>query len=153
MSNEHVESLKDDETAALDTQHSAEAAAISQQSAVESEPTQTEKVPTKKSTGRKPSPSGAVVSGGSTDPVKLSACVVKNQFARKSLSVHHVQRRLSELGYREAGTDKDGWYGDSTVLAVRQYQADNSIDGDGTMNAATLESIFADDINVTVVAD
>lgn len=100
-----------------------------------------------------PAAVNAVVSGGATDAVHLSKCIYKNAFARKSLTVHHVQRRLVELGYKVADSDKDGWYGDMTKLAVSQFQVDNGTEGDGTMNAATFTDLFAGDHNVTVVID
>ena len=100
---------------------------------------------------RQPSPKGQVVGGGDVDQVRLSACVFKNKFARKSLSVYHVQRRLNELGYRDAYTDKTGWYGDLTFKSVREYQAANGLAGDGTVDRATLDHLFSDDPNVTVV--
>ena len=92
-----------------------------------------------------------VVSGADKDEVLLSACVYKNMYARKSLSVHHLQRRLAVLGYHNADADKDGWYGDLTRDAVAAFQADKSINGDGQMNAATLEAIFAGDPHCIVV--
>lgn len=95
----------------------------------------------------------AVVGAGETDNVYLSKCVYKNMYARKSLTVHHLQRRLVEIGYKEADSDKDGWYGDLTKHAVAELQADRGIEGDGTMNAETFAAIFDGDHNVTVVID
>lgn len=95
----------------------------------------------------------AVVGTGSTDEVYLSKCVYKNQYARKSLTVHHLQRRLTELGYKEADSDKDGWYGDLTKHAVSELQADRGIEGSGLMNAETFAAIFYGDPNVTVIID
>ena len=103
-----------------------------------------------KKAGRKPSPLGAVVSGAERDNVSLALCVVKNKFNRKSLSVHHVQRRLAELGYNDAASDKDGWYGDLTVLAVREFQGAEGLEATGLLDMATLEALFHDDANVTV---
>jgi peptidoglycan hydrolase-like protein with peptidoglycan-binding domain len=99
-----------------------------------------------------PSPS-AVVGTGDRYDVLLSRCEFKSKVTRKSLSVHHLQRRLDELGYRDAATDKDGWYGDLTRHAVAAFQADRKLDGDGLMNAATLAAIFDGDRNVNVVVD
>lgn len=93
----------------------------------------------------------AVVSGADKDEVLLSACVYRNVYARKSLSVHHLQRRLAVLGYHSADADKDGWYGDLTRDAVASFQADKNLKGDGQMNAATLEAIFAGDPYCIVV--
>lgn len=100
---------------------------------------------------RPASPKGQAVSGGDVDTVRLSACIYKNTFARKSLSVYHVQRRLNELGYRDAYTDKTGWYGDLTKAAVAAYQAAEGLAGEGLMTADTLRSLFADDPNVFVI--
>ena len=100
---------------------------------------------------REPSPPGQAVSGNNKDEVLLSACVFKNALLKKSLSVHHVQRRLSELGYAEAYADKDGWYGDLTKSAVRAFQKDEKLSGDGTITAETLKKLFSDDPNVVVV--
>ena len=95
----------------------------------------------------------AVVGTGDTDEVYLSKCIYKNQYARKSLTVHHLQRRLTELGYKEADSDKDGWYGDLTKHAVSELQADRGIEGSGVMNAETFAAIFDGDPNVTVIID
>lgn len=99
---------------------------------------------------RTPSPGGQAVSGAGVDEVHACQCIVKNVHSKKSLSIHHVQRRLGELGFIEAIGDKDGWYGDGTISAVRLYQEANGLEGDGIVNAATLEHLFADDPNVAV---
>lgn len=103
----------------------------------------------------KPAPAPAavathVVSGADKDEVHLKQCVYKNPYARKSLTIHHLQRRLAELGYDEAAADRDGWYGDLTKAAVAAYQKDNKLDGNGVMNAKTFEAVFAGDPNVRV---
>lgn len=103
--------------------------------------------------GGVPSPVHHVVSGGDTDDVYLDKCVYKNTFARKSLTVHHVQRRLVELGYRDAGSDKDGWYGDLTMMSIAAFQSARSLAGDGCMNAETFIELFNGDQNVTVHID
>ena len=100
-----------------------------------------------------PSVSGAAISKGGVDAVLLSACVYKNPASRKSLTVHHLQRRLNELGYKDAYADKDGWYGDLTRDAVAAYQKDNGLAVDGAvgiMDAATMKKIFAGDVNVSI---
>jgi peptidoglycan hydrolase-like protein with peptidoglycan-binding domain len=91
------------------------------------------------------------VSGAAKDDVLLSACVFKNVYARKSLTIHHVQRRLAELGYRDAGSDKDGWYGDLTKRAVAAFQKDAKLGESGIIDAATLEAIFDGDPYVSVI--
>jgi hypothetical protein len=102
--------------------------------------------------GRQPSLPGATVSGNDVDQVLLSSCVFKNKFARKSLSIHHVQRRLAELGYPDAASDKDGWYGDLTASAVAVFQATEGLEATGVLDMVTLNAIFHDDPNVVVGA-
>jgi len=92
-----------------------------------------------------------VVGNGDTDEVHLKQCVYKNPYARKSLTVHHVQRRLGELGYSDATADRDGWYGDLTVAAVKAFQSDKGLDANGSMDADTFTRLFAGDHNVRVV--
>lgn len=97
---------------------------------------------------RKPS---AAVSGGNKDTVILANCVYKNAYARKSLTVHHVQRRLAELGYNDAHSDKDGWFGDLTKLATSKFQKDKGLPATGIMDATTFSKLFEGDSNVEVV--
>jgi len=92
-----------------------------------------------------------VVGLGDKDEVILAQCVYKNIYARKSLTVHHLQRRLAELGYGDASADLDGWYGDLTKDSVTQYQGDNNLEATGVMDADTLKRIFKGDPNVMVV--
>lgn len=92
-----------------------------------------------------------VVGAGDTDEVFFKQCVYKNTYARKSLTVHHLQRRLTELGYADANADRDGWYGDLTKAAVEQWQKDNGHEPTGILKADTFTAIFAGDKNVTVV--
>ena len=72
-------------------------------------------------------------------------------YARKSLTVHHLQRRLAELGYGDAAADRDGWYGDLTKAAVESFQGDNKLEATGIIDADTFKRIFAGDPNVLVV--
>jgi hypothetical protein len=92
-----------------------------------------------------------VVGNGDKDEVYLKQCVYKNMYARKSLTVHHLQRRLAELGYSDAAADRDGWYGDLTKEAVKAFQGDNKLEGAGIIDATTFERIFAGDPNVKVI--
>lgn len=91
-----------------------------------------------------------VVSGGEYDVVHLSKAVYKNVAAKKSLTVHHLQRRLNEIGYHDAYLDKDGWYGDHTKNAVAAFQEDKKLGGDGMMDMQTMNAIFLGDNNVRV---
>ena len=92
-----------------------------------------------------------VVGLGDKDEVRLDACVYMNKYSRKSLTVHHLQRRLTELGYGEADSDKDGWYGELTMEAVKGFQGDNRLEVTGLMDADTFKRIFKGDPNVKVV--
>lgn len=98
----------------------------------------------------KPAPARHVVTNADADPVYLSSCVYQNKYARKSLTVHHLQRRLVELGYKDAEGDKDGWYGELTAIAVKDYQKDNGLEQTGMMDADTFAKVFAGDPNVEV---
>lgn len=99
-----------------------------------------------------PEPAGpAVVSNGRTDEVRLDACIYKNIHARKSLTIHHLQRRLTELGYVEASQDKDGWYGDHTKTAIVRFQSSKDLNATGIIDAVTFLAIFDGDVNVTAI--
>ena len=91
------------------------------------------------------------VSGEDVDDVILANCVYKNVYARKSLTVHHLQRRLIELGYKDADADKDGWLGDETVASIKDFQADKGMDVTGSVDADTFIKIFEGDVHVRVV--
>jgi len=91
------------------------------------------------------------VSGEDIDNVILANCVYKNVYARKSLTVHHLQRRLIELGYKDADADKDGWLGDETVASIKEFQADRGMDVTGSVDADTFTKIFEGDVHVRVV--
>jgi len=91
------------------------------------------------------------VSGNGVDEVLLANCIYKNVFARKSLSVHHLQRRLIELGYKDADADKDGWLGDETVASIKKFQADKGMDVTGSVDADTFIKIFEGDQHVNLV--
>ena len=91
------------------------------------------------------------VSGDDVDDVILANCVYKNVYARKSLTVHHLQRRLIELGYKDADADKDGWLGDETVASIKDFQADKGMDVTGSVDADTFMKIFEGDVHVNVV--
>jgi hypothetical protein len=99
----------------------------------------------------KAAPVPHVIGSGDHDEVFLNRCVYKNVYARKSLTVHHLQRRLGELGYGDAMADRDGWYGDLTKESVKQFQGDNKLEDTGIMDATTFERVFAGDPNVKVI--
>lgn len=98
-----------------------------------------------------PAARNAVVGSGATDPVKLSRLVGAGK-TRKSLSVKHLQRRLSELGHTEAGADMQGSLGALTAHALGEWQSANGFSV-ADVTAEQLALIFEGDHNVTVEID
>jgi peptidoglycan hydrolase-like protein with peptidoglycan-binding domain len=93
----------------------------------------------------------AVVGGGDKDDVYLSRAT-SDTVQKKSLTNHHLQRRLVELGFDLAGADIDGRYGALTQAAVAEYQVKHKVgDGSGVMDEATFKSIFSRDKWVNVI--
>ena len=92
-----------------------------------------------------------VVGTGDTDDVYLAKCVYKNIYERKSLTIHHLQRRLEELGYKDVVGDKDGWLGELTMMSVEKFQQDKGLAATGKVDADTFSKIFEGDTNVNVV--
>ena len=96
-------------------------------------------------------PAGPFVIGNAeVDAVKVSAIKFKNLAARRSISVYHTQRRLKELGYASAGSDREGFYAEGTLAAMKKFQEDSKIDGEGMPDLKTLEKLFDGDPNVKV---
>ena len=95
----------------------------------------------------------AVVGGGAVDPVHLSKCVFKSTTHKRSLTVHHLQRRLNEWGFVDAYLDKDGYFGDLTLKSVNEFRAMRGIVSDLAIDAETFSAIFEGDSNVSVVID
>lgn len=93
----------------------------------------------------------AVVSGKEVDDVALSALVYKNNLSKKSLSVHHLQRRLNELGFTTAFLDKDGWLGDGTKIAIEDFRKSKGIVASGLIDAETLKVLFEGDAGVNLI--
>ena len=92
-----------------------------------------------------------VIGTGDTDDVYLAKCVYKNIYERKSLTIHHLQRRLEELGYNDVVGDKDGWLGELTMIAIEKFQKDKGLAATGKVDAETFRKIFEGDSNVNVV--
>jgi len=92
-----------------------------------------------------------VVGTGDTDDVYLAKCVYKNIYERKSLTIHHLQRRLEELGYKDVIGDRDGWLGELTMISVEKFQQDKGLAATGKVDADTFSKIFEGDTNVNVV--
>jgi hypothetical protein len=99
-----------------------------------------------------PAAANAAVTG-SSDDVYLSKCVYENKYERKSLTIHHIQRRLEELGYKDVVGDRDGWLGELTMMSINQFQQDKGLDvTDKSVDEVTFISIFAGDPNVNIIA-
>jgi hypothetical protein len=92
-----------------------------------------------------------VIGKGPADDVYLSKCIYKNIYERKSLTIHHLQRRLEELGYNDVVGDKDGWLGELTKIAIEKFQKDKGLAATGNVDADTFNKIFEGDSNVNVV--
>jgi hypothetical protein len=92
----------------------------------------------------------AVVGGGEKDDVHLSRAIYKNMKQRRSLTVHHIQRRLKEWGFRDAFSERDGLYGDLTKKSVTEFQESLGLEVTGMMDAETMTRLFEGDTNVTV---
>jgi peptidoglycan hydrolase-like protein with peptidoglycan-binding domain len=63
--------------------------------------------------------------------------------ARNSGSVSAVQTRLLELGYTDAGGEKQGWFGPRTYEALLAFQADEGIDEEYCAGEETIAALFA----------
>ena len=98
-----------------------------------------------------PAAANAAVTG-SSDDVYLSKCVYENKYERKSLTIHHIQRRLEELGYKDVVGDRDGWLGELTMLSINQFQKDRGMEvTDKSVDTDTFLAIFAGDPNVNPI--
>lgn len=104
--------------------------------------------PVKRKPARKPS---AVVGKGETDEVVFSRAVPLSEArTRKSLTIHHLQRRLTELGFFVS--DIDGRWQAGTQGAVEAWQKKQG-DAAGRLTPKQFLAIFEDDPNVTAVID
>lgn len=92
----------------------------------------------------------AVLGRDPQDRVELKAIIYKNTAALRSISVWHLQRRLSEWGHSQGYGDRSGYYGDPTKEAVQAFQAAHGLQATGHIDADTLTRVFEGDTNVTV---
>ena len=98
-----------------------------------------------------PSTTYAVVSNDAVDTVVASKIVIHNKLQKKSLSVHHLQRRLREWGFNEAYLDRDGYCGDHTVSSIAAFQKSLGLPATGTPDFDTLCRLFEGDTNIRLV--
>lgn len=99
-------------------------------------------VASKKSSTKKVAKGTHTVTTGLRDELIPSHVVVKNIFRKKSLTVHHIQRILIELGYTEADIDPDGFYGDGTIEAVKKWQAHTKNEITGIITEPQLRTLI-----------
>lgn len=100
-----------------------------------------------------PATTYAVVGTGSADAVYASKAIFQNKLQKKSLTVHHLQRRLREWGYADAYSDVDGWYGEPTKKSVTEFQEKHGLEATGIADYATLARIFEGDTNVKLIKE
>ena len=117
--------------------------------AVAATPAYTEKV--EEPTVAIPNTVYAVVSNDLVDAVHASKIVPHNKAQKKSLSVHHLQRRLVEWGFTGAYLDKDGYCGDNTLTALSAFQTHVGLPVTGAPDFTTLERVFEGDTNVRLL--
>jgi hypothetical protein len=98
-----------------------------------------------------PATTYAVVSNSRVDAVHASKIIPHNKMQKKSLSVHHLQRRLVEWGFTDAFLDKDGYYGDHTTRAVSAFQNKLGLAETGLPDYETLDRVFEGDTNVQLM--
>lgn len=152
MSNEETEYMPEEIDAAAVIDEPANAEPV----VVEADVVSEAKVKAKKSapaaSSLPASPRGLAVSNTGVDDVLLSKLVYKSRETKKSLSVHHLQRRLADCGYPLVH-EKDGWLADLTVEAIIAFQTDNGLEPTGKVDVKTATLLFDNDPNVRVVFD
>jgi peptidoglycan hydrolase-like protein with peptidoglycan-binding domain len=70
------------------------------------------------------------------------AALVHGSRVKNSRSVASVQSRLIELGFSEAGNDKRGSFGDSTLEALTAFHKDSKVKADNCTNEAVIVALF-----------
>lgn len=145
---EELAAVIENDAVAVEIPAQPEPAAVVEESTPEPAPVVEESKPKPATSKKNPA---NVASGKDRDDVVLANCTYKNKFAKKSLTVHHLQRRLNELGYKDAYSDKDGWFGDLTRLSVEAFQKDKGLPVTGDMDADTFKKIFEGDPHVNVI--
>jgi hypothetical protein len=92
-----------------------------------------------------PAPAAAAPEGkklaGSGVFVQLSA-LKHNSRAKNSRSVASVQSRLIELGFSDAGDDKRGTFGDSTLVALTAFHKDSKVKADACTDEPVIVALF-----------
>jgi peptidoglycan hydrolase-like protein with peptidoglycan-binding domain len=123
-----------------------------------SSPDEEPKQTSAKSVGAKPAKRkiahNAVVGGGETDPVLYSKARVPGRTEnRKSLTVLHIQRRLTDEGFSDAQSAPGGRYEALTTRAVSLWQESRKEPATGVLTREQFADLFEGDPNVTVTID
>ncbi len=87
----------------------------------------------------------AVVGKGVQDPVVASIGAGSN----KSLTVHHIQRRLVERGFGEVYRDRDGFWREGTTDALNAFKESQGLQD--AEHIDVLRALFENDDNVEIV--
>jgi peptidoglycan hydrolase-like protein with peptidoglycan-binding domain len=87
-----------------------------------------------------PKPEGKKLAGAGVF-VQLAA-LVHGSRVKNSRSVASVQSRLIELGFSEAGNDKRGSFGDSTLEALTAFHKDSKVKADSCVDEAVIVALF-----------
>jgi peptidoglycan hydrolase-like protein with peptidoglycan-binding domain len=73
--------------------------------------------------------------------VQVSA-LKHNSRAKNSRSVASVQSRLIELGFSDAGDDRRGTFGDSTLEALTAFHKDSKVKADACTDEPVIVALF-----------
>lgn len=87
-----------------------------------------------------PKPEGKKLTGAGVF-VQLAA-LVHGSRVKNSRSVASVQSRLIELGFSEAGNDKHGSFGDSTLEALTAFHKDSKVKADNCTDEVVVVALF-----------
>lgn len=74
--------------------------------------------------------------------VRLSKVIFESKFNRNSASVRIVQTRLIELGYTDAGADRQGWVSEGTASALTEFAKDSGIEAHNIYTQDLLNALF-----------
>jgi peptidoglycan hydrolase-like protein with peptidoglycan-binding domain len=87
-----------------------------------------------------PKPEGKKLAGAGVY-VQVAA-LVHGSRVKNSRSVASVQSRLIELGFSEAGNDKRGTFGDSTLEALTAFHKDSKVKADNCIDKPVIVALF-----------
>jgi hypothetical protein len=112
------------------------------------EPVKEPEVVVKKEAPAAPAPSAPAVAA--SEGKKLAGAGVFVQLAalkhgsraKNSRSVASVQSRLIELGFSDAGDDKRGSFGDSTLQALTAFHKDSKVKADACTDELVIVALF-----------